>query len=148
MGGPLTIAFKKARSGSFIIARKNKPNLGQIPSGKGKPHPCQVNDDDRLFLVDDLKNTFLGDSNLDGEFNSGDLVEVFTVGKYETREPIGWAGGDWDGNGVFDSSDFVLVFADGCYECGPRAAAVPEPSGLMLLAFGLLIFRSYRRRIR
>ncbi len=108
----------------------------------------QVNDDDRVFLVEDLKNTFLGDANLDGEFNSGDLVEVFTEGKYETREPTGWAGGDWDGNGLFDSSDFVLVFADGCYECGPRAAGVPEPSSLILLTLGLLMFRLFRRRTR
>jgi len=34
------------------------------------------------------------DSNLYGEFNSGDLVVVFTTGKYRVDEMSGWAEGD------------------------------------------------------
>ena len=38
---------------------------------------------DREMWVNDLKNTWIGDSNLNGEFNSGDMVQVFARGKYE-----------------------------------------------------------------
>ena len=55
---------------------------------------------DRLEWVDNLKNTWIGDSNLDLEFSSGDLVQVFAKGKYETDETAGWEEGDWDGNRV------------------------------------------------
>ena len=50
-----------------------------------------------------------------------------------------WAEGDWNGDGEFDSNDFITAFADGGYEQGPRTdvAAVPEPSGTLLLVIGL-----------
>lgn len=48
----------------------------------------------------------------------------------------GWAEGDWDGNADFTSADLILALADGGYEAGPRRAAVPEPSAVVLLLFG------------
>ncbi len=42
---------------------------------------------DELDLSDwvtTIKHTWFGDANLDGEFNSGDLVQVLAAGKYET----------------------------------------------------------------
>ncbi|MCA9168313.1 MAG: hypothetical protein KDB23_11615, partial [Planctomycetales bacterium] len=81
-----------------------------------------VNFDDRIAWVKDIKGTWMGDSNLDGTFDSTDFVVAFTAGKYELAEAAGWEDGDWDGNGLFDSSDFVTAFADGGYEQGPRAA--------------------------
>ena len=62
----------------------------------------------------------MGDSNLDGEFNSSDFVFVFTAGKYETGEAATWGEGDWDGNQLFESTDFVAAFSAGGYEVGPR----------------------------
>ena len=38
---------------------------------------------DRVIWVNELKGTYFGDANLDGEFNSGDLVQVFEAGEYE-----------------------------------------------------------------
>jgi len=46
-----------------------------------------VNNDDRVHWVEVISNTYFGDSNLDGEFNSSDLVAVFTVGEYEDGNP-------------------------------------------------------------
>ncbi len=111
-----------------------------------------VNNDDRLFWVNDLKMTYLGDSNLDGEFNSSDFVAVFAKGQYEDAIPNNstWSDGDWNGDSDFDSSDFVAAFAAGGYEKGarvPAAALVPEPAsatGLLLGIIGLLL--SSRRR--
>ena len=101
----------------------------------------QVNDADRTVWVQDLKNTYIGDSNLDGLFNSSDLVAVFSVGKFEQDVDAGWADGDWTGDGRFNTGDFVAAFGDGGFEAGPRAAtqAVPEPASCGLLLLGGLL---------
>jgi hypothetical protein len=100
-----------------------------------------VNESDRDFWVVDIKNTYYGDSNLDGEFNSGDLVDVLSHGKYEDTEEdnAGWADGDWDGDLDFTTTDFVIALSGGGYEAGPRVGvnAVPEPTGAVLLAMGV-----------
>jgi hypothetical protein len=109
-----------------------------------------VTADDHVHMIQTIKNTWIGDSNLDGEFSSSDLVFVFTAGEYEDtiNGNSGWADGDWDGNGDFTSSDFVASFTAGGYERGPRAAtaAVPEPSGWIL--FVAVLFGMCRRRRR
>lgn len=110
-----------------------------------------VSNADRTVWVEELKNSYFGDSNLDGEFNSADFVAVFTLGQYEdgVANNSTWAGGDWNGDGEFDSSDFVAAFTAGGYEQGPRAAvaSVPEPTGLGFVVFcGLTALWSIRRR--
>ena len=106
-----------------------------------------VNDDDRRVWIKDLKRTWFGDANLDGEFNSSDMVRVFAAGKYETDEEAGWAEGDWNSDLKFNSSDMVAAFADGGYERGPRppAVAVPQPTSVLLLVVGLIGFAIFRR---
>jgi hypothetical protein len=107
-----------------------------------------IDDADRTSWVKDLKKTYFGDSNLDGEFNSNDFVVVFQTGEYEddTAGNSTWATGDWNGDGDFTSRDFVAAFQDGGYEKGPLAAqAVPEPPapwGVPCLAF---LFLGVRR---
>jgi hypothetical protein len=93
-----------------------------------------VDQTDRGIWVRDLKFTWFGDANLDGEFNSGDLVVVLASGKYEQDVDSEWSSGDFDGNGRSDSGDLVVALSDGGYELGPRAAvqAVPEPSAWLL----------------
>jgi hypothetical protein len=95
---------------------------------------------DHEAWVSQLKHTYFGDSNLDGEFGSGDLVEIFTAGKYETGQEAGWGDGDWDGSGVFDSRDLIVAFVEGGYEKGPRAtvASVPEPPSIAMFLMALL----------
>jgi hypothetical protein len=93
--------------------------------------------------VHDLKKTFFGDADLDGEFTSRDLVNLFQAGTYEDGLPGNstWETGDWNGDRNFTSSDLVLAFQDGGYEQGPRASdhAVPEPDlGGVYWAMGLL----------
>jgi hypothetical protein len=108
-----------------------------------------VNAADVSTWAKDLFNSYIGDSNLDGEFSSGDLVTVFSAGRYETGQAAVWTQGDWNGDSVFNSSDLVAAFSDGGYEQGPRAAvsAVPEPSSVAMLLIGLLgLVRARRNR--
>ena len=129
----------------------------QIKAGDYRPQ-FDVNQDgdldtsDHTFWVKDLKRTWFGDSNLDGEFSSTDFVSAFQAGKYEVEgaNNAGWEEGDWNGDLQFDSSDFVTAFIDGGFEQGPVAAvaAVPEPSSILLLASAVIGFWSIGRRRR
>lgn len=108
-----------------------------------------VDQADLNFWVHDLKQTYFGDSNLDGEFNSSDLVVVFEAGQYEDSVALNstWGTGDWNGDGEFTTSDLVKAFEDGGYEQGPRAAvqAVPEPSAAALTLAALASLMAFIR---
>ncbi len=104
---------------------------------------------DRRAWVEELSNTYIGDANFDGQFNSSDFVAVFGAAKYENGEPATWAEGDWNGDKVFDSSDFVAAFTGAGYENGPRDGGlqtVPEPSAIGLVLIGTLAMLSFRRK--
>jgi hypothetical protein len=103
---------------------------------------------DRTVWVESLRETYFGDANLDGEFNSGDLVAVFQAAEYEDEMDLnsGWASGDWNGDGDFTSRDLVLAFQAGGYESGPRVALVPEPSAWLLLGIAIMLSRCRMRR--
>ena len=111
---------------------------------------------DRVIWIEQLKHTYFGDSNLDGEFNSEDFITVFQSAEYEDGV-VGnstWASGDWNGDLEFDTTDFVAALQTGGYDVGPRseisaasAAAIPEPGCLSLFWGALLTFGCFRRRI-
>jgi hypothetical protein len=111
----------------------------------------EVNFEDHRMWVTEHKHTWIGDANLDGEFKSSDMVQVFAAGKYKREaivhrrgiilNPVSWSEGDWDGDGIFDSSDMVAAFADGGYEQGAQpVAVVPEPGSVAMLLAGLIGF--------
>lgn len=109
-------------------------------------HDGVVDQADRQVWIESYASTWTGDANLDGMFDTSDLVAVFTVGRYETGDAAGWAEGDWNGDGIFGSGDLVAAFSDGGFEQGPRqASAVPEPAGWLSLALALG-WLSHRRR--
>ncbi|MCA9215567.1 MAG: hypothetical protein KDB27_21025, partial [Planctomycetales bacterium] len=95
---------------------------------------------DRDVWVTDIKKTWYGDSNLDGHFDTADLVSVFKFDQYEDSFAGNstWTSGDWNGDGEFDSGDLIVAFKDGGFESGQRTAAhaVPEPAPLVWLALG------------
>ena len=137
---------------------------GELDAGDLDVHSQYINDNnpagdvnadgvtdtaDRVAWTEQIQNSWLGDSNFDGEFSSGDFVLVFGIGKYETGDAAGYAEGDWNGDAVFDSGDFVAAFTGGGYELGPRnVTAVPEPNSRVfgfVSLIGLMVWR--RRRI-
>lgn len=107
-----------------------------------------VDQADLFFWVKELKNTWNGDSNLDGEFNSSDFVTAFASAKFEQDIDASWSDGDWTGDGRFDSSDFVAAFTDGGFELGPRSAvaSVPEPNIQVASASVLILLLGAARR--
>ena len=98
--------------------------------------------------VETINIDWIGDANLDGEFNSSDLVTVFGAGRYETGEVAAWSQGDWNDDRLFNSGDLVAAFRDGGYEMGtrPSVAAVPEPSSLLMMLSGMLGIGRIRTR--
>ena len=68
----------------------------------------------------------IGDSNLDGRFDSSDLIALFQAGEFEddiSNNSV-WEDGDWNGDGEFDSSDLVLAFQTGNYIFAARPLTV------------------------
>ena len=96
----------------FAQLRSDNPDLGFDLTNDGV-----VGTPDRDRMVEQILGTSYGDSNLDGVFNSQDLVQVFQAGEY--RDGIQgnstWDSGDWNGDGEFDSADIILAFQRSTY---------------------------------
>ncbi|MCA9218460.1 MAG: pentapeptide repeat-containing protein, partial [Planctomycetales bacterium] len=121
----------------FDVSPMSRPELDKLGvSG--------VDRSDVHHWVRELKGTWIGDANLDGEFDASDLVLVFAANEYED-DIIGnstWQTGDWNIDGEFDSGDLVIAFADGGYGKRSRVGIVPEPkTSLAFLALLTLMLR-------
>ncbi len=77
-----------------------------------------LNDDETVdvfdlqFFVQQRLGTRIGDVDLDGFFDSGDLVKIFQAAQYED-DIIGnstWATGDWNCDGEFSTRDLIFAF--------------------------------------
>ena len=93
-----------------------------------------VNQADSQWLIEQILGTTAGDANLDGVFNSADLITAFGAGLYEDAVPgnATWSSGDWTCDGDFDSADLVAAFQSGAYVAGATRALKqgPWPSAL------------------
>lgn len=80
----------------------------------------QIDQRDMEFLIGSVLHTTFGDANLDGRFDSTDLILVFAAGQYEdgVAGNSSWARGDWNCDGEFDSSDLIVAFSFGGYTGG------------------------------
>jgi hypothetical protein len=89
-----------------------------------------VDRDDQRFMIANLIGTTYGDANLDGIFNSTDLVLVFVAGEYEDDVPgnSGWAEGDWNCDGDFGTGDLVAAFTAGGYVAAALMGSVDPPA--------------------
>lgn len=82
--------------------------------------------DDVIVMLETVLDSDIGDSNLDGIFNSRDFVVVFSAGEFEDAIPGNstWADGDWNCDGDFTTRDLVFAFTRGSYS----NEATPAPS--------------------
>lgn len=112
-------------------------------------HDNRLDETDRQIFIEDRLDSVFGDANLDGRFSSGDLVSVWQAGEY-SDEWIGnstWGTGDWNGDGEFTENDFIVALTRGNYEGTDAATAVvPEPAGIMPLAWALAVSACHQRR--
>ncbi|MEZ6119803.1 MAG: hypothetical protein R3C28_24995 [Pirellulaceae bacterium] len=113
---------------SHILANGSLPVFDMDLSG-------YVDQTDRQFWVQQIVGTTFGDANLDGQFDSSDLVRVFEYGQYEDAllRNSGWAAGDWNGDGEFTSTDLTYAFQSGQYEAAGKLLAVPEPTASLFV---------------
>lgn len=142
-------AFDAADIDALSLAIRNGSNDTKFDLNSDR----LVNLQDHRFWVQSYAHLYFGDANVDGEFNSADLVSVFAHGEYEdaTAGNSTWQRGDWSGDGDFNSTDLVLAFQDGGYERSSARAAstavtVPEPRGLVSLL--LMVSGMFCRRKR
>ena len=116
--------------------RAENPDLSYDLSGDG-----QVNRADLKVMIEDILDTNFGDANLDGYFNSTDLILVFQAGEYEDAITGNstWAEGDWNADGEFNSNDMIVAFQAGAYEVEAAAlAASPRTAASLEDAAGSL----------
>ncbi len=102
------------------VVNLNEANLGAWNQSFGwKPSASMGGSPGRLDAA-----RLPGDANLDGLFNSTDMIAVFQRGKYEDDTPknASWEDGDWDGDGDFTSADLVMAFQSGAYSAAAVAA--------------------------
>jgi hypothetical protein len=110
-----------------------------------------VDQTDRELWVHDRFHTYYGDADLNGRFESADLVSVLAAGEYENPLVLnsGWQAGDWDGDGKFLTTDLVVALQDGGFEAEARLRhAVPESwpaRESLLLASGVVLLITRRR---
>ena len=96
---------------------------------------------DLRILLQETLGSSIGDSNLDGKFDSSDFVHVFKLGHYDD-DVIGnsnWTHGDWNVDGEFDSSDLVWAFQVGDFE---TAGGNETPPVIGDVSFNLQTIRS------
>ncbi len=100
----------------------------------------KINPDDSITIA----YAAPGDTNLDGEVNVFDLVNVNGSGTYGKGNASNWSQGDFDYNGVTNIFDMVQTNGAGVYGRGnylpatpPSVNAVPEPASLLLAFTGL-----------
>jgi len=141
-------------NGNGVLDAADIDDLTSKSASMTNPIEYDLNNDtfvdsaDVQLWVRDLFYSWIGDANLDGVFDSFDLIEVLAASTYEKEVPAVWTTGDFDGNGRFASNDLIDALADAGYEQGPRmdVAAVPEPSSVSLLCIGALLAVAPRRR--
>ena len=95
-----------------------------------------VNGADLRYFVEKILGTSVGDANLDGQFDSNDLVAIFIAGQYDDgiAGNSTWETGDWNCDGEFDSGDLVAAFASGAYVTTNAGSVSEELSRLAVAA--------------
>lgn len=78
----------------------------------------QVSSSDMDLFLAAIAKTTPGDVNLDGRFDSADLIALLQIGEYEdgVARNSRWSEGDFDCDGEFTTADLVVALRAGGYE--------------------------------
>ena len=70
---------------------------------------------EHFCFFESVFRTSIGDSDLNGVFDSNDLVQAFTSNLYEQgrHDDAKWSNGDWNCDGRIDSNDIITAFQRG-----------------------------------
>jgi hypothetical protein len=95
----------------------------------------------------EIKYTWLGDLNFDGQVDDTDL-QMLNVGLAKpTGSSVYWNDGDLNYDGVINADDFALFQLGVARQDNSIGAGVPEPGGMaVVLGMGLMVWR--RRGVR
>ena len=104
-----------------------------------------VDVDDRTVWITDIKDTFVGDANLDGQVNAQDLNALAL--SWQRMSATSWSQGDFNGDRNVDAADLNELALNWLNDSASAAPlpAVPEPSSIMLL-FGVVLLGLIHRR--
>ena len=96
-----------------------------------------------------------GDTNIDWSIDILDASNFLAGGKFDTGSPAVWIEGDFSYDGIVDILDAADFFATGLYDAGNYntapglsggIAAVPEPTGVAIVAGGCIAAAALLRR--
>ena len=108
-------------------------NDGRVDARFDLDKDGEITQADLQFLLSEIMDISPGDADLNGVFNSSDLVQIFRTAEYEdaVADNSTWSDGDWDCDRDFTSSDLVLAFRTGAYSTAStpvaRASKLPTP---------------------
>ena len=100
-----------------------------------------VDQEDHAYWVSDLKHTWMGDADLDGNVNFADFVTLAN----HFDGPGGWGQGDFNADGIVQFPDFAILASNYGMTSTAVAVAVPEPCSSVLLMIGFLLRLVARR---
>lgn len=88
--------------------------------------------------IDALEVMAVGDANLDGLVNIGDLTLL--AGNFGLAPgALAWTQGDFNNDGLINIGDLTILAGSFGLTTAPSATTVPEPASLLLLALGATI---------
>ena len=122
----VTITVQSVTLGDFTLdGVVDHLDLNELAAAlqQGSNLQFDLNEDDVLdgndwsFMVNNVLGTSFGDANLDGIFNSDDVILVLAAGQYEdgVSGNSEWLSGDWNGDGDFDTNDLIDALQTGAY---------------------------------
>ena len=128
--GLLDVADMDALTAEVVLGRQ-LPEFDLNNDGK-------VDESDRRIWITEIKNTYFGDTNLDGEVNAADLNVVAL--NWRSEMATSWSQGDFNGDGKVDALDLnslALNWRSGTFAAS-SAQSIPEPSSAALLLLASL----------
>ena len=138
----LNTLYAAALPAGFVLNAATAINNEGYIAGDGTDAAANTK---QMFLLDPLVP---GDANADGKVDINDLTIV--LARYG-QTGMTWNTGDFNGDGKVDINDLTIVLANYGKSLGASGvglAAVPEPSALVLIGFGIfsLVACTCRRR--